>query len=186
MTWRIIKDEASQTAALVSDDPLYALGPVIEADTADEAAEAIEAFAVACDPSPDEQPTIRLMAEWQSYVQYLAELQQRALTDPQEAAAGDPGPDPDQMSVDDFLAEERAQDAPPPDPTGAGGTTQSDAPAAGNGPPPIASGASDPPAPAPDDAPDCWCCGGAGSLHIAGQDQECNVCHGKGRLLGVA
>lgn len=186
MSWRVVVDNVTSTAVLVCDDPLYALGPVIEADSANEAFEAVAAFAEACDPPPDQQPTIRLMAEWQSYVQYLAGLQQQALT----AAQGSPDGQLEPWSAEHATADEAAaagdttaQEAiamsemsdPTSESTNAGPPTGP----AGNG---VASGSE----PIAGQQQVCWCCGGSGKLNLAGTQTDCNVCQGSGQVEAVA
>ena len=186
MSWRIITDEATQTAALISDDPLYALGPVIEADTPSEAHEAVEAFATACDPPPDQQPTIRLMAEWQSYVQYLAELQQQAIPSAQATANAivvaaeapeshsDPGAPsgPEDAPDDGYTLDDAAADAEAAGDHGAAAAIRAHA----NGDP----------GPITGQQQVCWCCGGSGKLNLAGTQTDCNVCQGSGLVEAVS
>lgn len=204
MSCSIFIDPDRQAAILVSDDPIYALGPVIVADDALEASEAMEAFLAALERPADEIPTIALMTEWQGF---LGAVSGAVITLPESApepseearlAATEVGivetPEPDTAPQD-------GAEAPPAD--GAGdGVTGEDGAVAG-------------PKPLPDEEPDededeelaaaevdqhlqearaegrtpaargeseCWACGGDGKLEIAGAEQECNLCQGTGKL----
>lgn len=176
MTWRILTDDPSYFAVLVSDDPFYALGPALESDGDGEAYEALSAFAAACDPPPDQMPTVQLITEWQSFVQALAAMQLDALQGDQEGRSDPFAPIPGQTSIDEAAALSGPESAPgmPPDhavePWSEDHATAAEAAAAGD------VHAQEAVAQSPAPPPDCWRCGGTKLETVAGVQVPCSIC----------
>lgn len=77
-------------ALLVSDDPMYALGPILVADDVEEAMEGMLAFIAALEADPSEMPTIRLMVEWQGFLGAITGTVVAVPLGAQESQSGDP------------------------------------------------------------------------------------------------
>ena len=176
MSWRVVEDPTYLTGVLLAEDPLYALGPALEGDGPGEATEALTAFAEACDPPPDQMPTVRLITEWQSFVQALAEMQLQALSETPAAAEPPAEVSPGQITVDEAIADTPVQDAPA-DPGPLRFEMSED------GQRVDVAGAStvtpEPPAVEPaEETPtsECWRCGGTRTETLAGVTVPCSVC----------
>lgn len=71
MAYMVLWCEDASMAVLVSDDPLVALGPVIVADTRDEATEALTYFIEGIPQDVDTVPYAKLIQDWSLYVAAL-------------------------------------------------------------------------------------------------------------------
>ena len=126
MSTSVFVDPLRNAAVLVSDDPPFALGPLIVADTTDEALEAMMAFVQALEEAPDKISTIQLMIEWHGFLGALSgevvalsgAAQETAPDDGSEQGAQtpeDPGPDstgPEDAPGDPFDDDGRADQRP--------------------------------------------------------------------------
>lgn len=204
MTVSIFVDEGRAAAILMSDDPLYALGPAIVADDVNEAADALQAFVDALEAPADEMPTVRLMTEWTGF---LAALHGLVMGDGGELVDQSAGADPVMADLATGQDKGRGPDhpAPPAPEVGAGRNGDTADPQA---PPEAAQGAPGGDEPAEDDqeadvTPDeladrlahvpggtprqrgeveCWNCGGTGEVQLLGNTTSCGVCQGTGRV----
>lgn len=142
MTASVFTDPVRGAAILVSDEPLFALGPILVADEIEEAMEGMAAFVAALGEDPSDIPTIRLMIEWQGFLAAITpgpfvgaqEPQQQPGDDP-AAPVGESSPEnqpgltrPDDgsegaagSSPDDYPEPDRETEAGPPD-SGPGAT----------------------------------------------------------------
>lgn len=186
MSTTIWVDQQRGTAVLVLDDPCFALGPAIAADTGEEAFEVMQYFVDALEGPADKMPTIELMNEWQTFlmafhgtIQVPTEVAEAIAADNearlaagmngQDPAAGLevgpssplPDPDPDPDDDDDEPAAEQLL-----------GEHQAQAAAAIDE--------------AADKPPICWACSGKGELVIEGKGYPCGTCDGKGVLEAEA
>lgn len=204
MSVSVFVDPHRNAAILVCDDPIHALGPVLVADDPNEAVEAMEAFIGALERPADELSTIQVITEWTGF---LAALHGMVMGEGGELVQ--PNGDPqDHATGDEFARDIPGASTPeaPPQPADAdegaeGGETVAEM-AAG-----LQEGAEAPEqveqpddeadedldladrlrhipggTPAQRGETDCWNCGGSGWVNIAGEDQTCGVCGGKGRL----
>ena len=226
MSTHIFVDPHRNAAVLMSDEPLYALGPAIVADDPNEAVDALEAFVAALEAPADTMPTIRLMTEWTGF---LAALHGLVMGDggqlvdesggeaPQlhpdipghEVGAGtaaDRGPQPEvgagvNGDIPDVAQPQDAAEAPEGDPlhpADPGPLIVPDEAQEGQEAPVAPSEGEDEGdedldladrlahvpggTPAQRGEAECWNCGGEGTVHILGEDQDCGVCHGTGRI----
>ena len=206
MTASIFTDPLRGAAILVSDDPIYALGPVLVADELDEATEAMMAFIAALEEDPSEMPTIRLMIEWQGFLGAITpgplgvpggqETGQEA-TEATTAGGSSPEPQVGRTPPDD--GSEDAGESLPADLRVSEGldVDQLATVAQGLDPDPEPEDEQDDPdeldlkerlASVPGGTPrqrglvECFACQGTG--HAIGQpENECNLCHGEGKIL---
>ena len=115
MSTSVFTDPIRGAAILVSDDPMYALGPVLVADDINEATEAMLAFVAALEVDPSECPTIRLMVEWQGFLGALSGTVVAVPLDTQEPPSDDPGEISTPGRPEPVTALSEAQDAPEAD-----------------------------------------------------------------------
>lgn len=205
MTASVFTDLQRGAALLVSDDPIYALGPVMVADDIEEAIEAMMAFIAALERDPSEMPTIALMVEWQGFLGAITGTVVAVPLDAQE---------PQDDQVDTQAGESSPGTLSGPTPPGGGAE---DVPALSldgspaedhdDGDPEAAGGGATPSTDDEDEDEDdddeldmagrlahipggtpkqrgqieCFACGGTG--HAIGQPEtRCNLCLGKGKI----
>lgn len=186
MTATIIVDTNRAVAALVMDDPFFALGPAVAADEPDEAQELLQTFVDNLDGDPSQMPTIELMNQWQSFLMAFHGVIQV----PAEVAAErsqQPAGEPETPSPGPEAGE------PPMDPQNGADASGQASPVSAPDSEAGASPASEPTTPTPDNLPapaagevECFVCRGAGFLEIEGQEYECKTCNGSGSVPAPA
>lgn len=204
MAVHIFTDPNRGAAILVSDEPMYALGPVIVADDVNEAADALDAFVANLEAPADEMPTVRLMTEWTGF---LAALHGLVMGEGGQLVDQSAGADPVMADLATGQDKGRGPDhpAPPAPEVGAGRNGDVADPQAPPEAAQEAAGAdeadeadqeadvtpdelSDRLAHVPGGTPrqrgevECWNCGGTGEVQLLGDTTSCGVCQGTGRV----
>lgn len=205
MTASVFTDPLRKAALLVSDEPIYALGPVMVADDLDEATEAMLSFVAALERDPSEMPTIALMVEWQGFlgaitgtVVGIPTTAQETPGDAESPPAGESSPETPTGPTSPHDGSQDAAGSLPGDLRVSEGLTDSELEQ-------VAAGID--PDPEPDDDDDdeeelnvgerlaqipggtprqrgkieCFACQGTGHSLTNPQD-TCNLCHGEGKI----
>lgn len=186
MSFSIMLDPHRSMAALVMDDPLFALGPVVVSDEPEEAQELLQTFVDNLEADPSRMPTLELMNEWQSFLiafhGYLQRPADAPPVEPQEAAGGDPGTPDGETPAPDVADPQNggpaSEPAPPVTPS------SSEAPA-GSASQTIGDSSTQTPT-LNDGEQVCFACNGEGSFEIGGEQYDCRTCGGSGKLPAAA
>ena len=205
MTASVFTDPIRGAAILVSDEPLFALGPILVADEVEEAMEGMAAFVAALGEDPSDIPTIRLMIEWQGFLAAITPGpfvgDQSAQEPPDGQATGEPGESsPESLSGptrpgdgSQDAAESSPADSPEPEQTAEPPAPADDAGATPHEPEDEEEDEeeeldlSDRLKQIPGGTPrqrgkiECFACGGTGTA-IGTEGVTCNLCGGTGKI----
>lgn len=180
MGYLVLWDPAAKVAVLACDDPPVALGPMVQADEADEAVEVIQTFVEALPADVTTIPYARLIQDWSLYIAAIYEQAGGGERDKEDAPSpgdaihtGDipPTDRPDPLTPVPYSPESEADDGPTEDDGGNGWAAsriieseQRQAQEAEQEPP----------------KPPCWACKGSGQFDLPTGPVPCSACGGTG------